>query len=245
MHPPLHLMKKTSVLLAVTLLFHSFAFASTRIAGFDAADLTPGDVTVAEIQKASQQQDNLSKKTFEFGSKSPLRFEVLSDGKSGQLLRMHFPESQTESRGVYTSFRDSQMAEYLDPSAPLSLEVKLKSSSESNPVSGEVIFAHEGKFLPFRIFRASSSGKSEKELSFDLSAKEPTTIKITFSPQVEGIMVHVSAKSDSGLSEESERILPGTENFTLADLHLLTILSSPEEGAPNAYLDFFSLLLSQ
>jgi hypothetical protein len=238
-------MKYTVALIAATLLSVSFAHAANRLFGFDASDLPHGDVSPSDIEKAARSQGNPSQQSLSIHAKSPSRLEVLANDKSVQFLRVHLPESQEESKSTYVSFRDSKLVEYIDPSQPISLEYKIQSSSDRNSIYADVVFLRGDKFHAVCMFRTPKDQQKRLEAMFDLHANEPTTITITLSVQDGSIVANVKAKSESGLSDEKEWTLPKTENLTLADIQVLSLIATPEEGAPNAHLDLFSVSISQ
>lgn len=222
-----------------------FAASAGQVVGLDAQELSLGDISSSELQKSFKNPDNLSRLGFTFNSKSEIRFEVVAAGNSGQALRLHLPQEGEESRSVYVSFRDPQLAEYLNPAAPLVFEFKIQTPSERNSLLGEVLFLRDGKVHAASLFRTPLEKKSQGEPTFDLPTSEPVDVKITLSSQGGGVSAAFQAKGASGFSDEKEWTLPGTENFTLGDIHFLNLLAAPEQGAPATHLDIFSIKISQ
>jgi hypothetical protein len=158
---------------------------------------------------------------------------------------LHLPQDGEGSKSVYITFRDPQFAEYLNPAAPLVFEFKIQTPSDRNSLLGEVLFLRDGKIHAVSLFRTPLEKKSQGEPTFDLPTSEPVDVKITLSSQGGGVSAAFQAKGASGFSDEKEWTLPGTENFTLADLHFLNLLAEPEQGAPATHLDIFSIKISQ
>ena len=238
-------MKTFFTALAVLSLSYIQVASADQIAGFDAQDLSIGDITLPDLQKSFQNPDNLSRSGFKFNSKFPIRFEAVAVGNAGQALRLHLPQDGEGSKSVYISFGDPKLRDYVKLDAPLVLECKIQTPSDRNSLLGEVILFHEGKTHAVAFFRTPSQSKSQIEPTFDLPVNEPVDIKITLSSQGDGISAAFQAKSASGFSEEKEWMLPGTENFNLADIQLLNFIAAPEEGTPATYLDIFSIRVSQ
>lgn len=222
-----------------------FAASAGQVVGLDAQELSLGDISSSELQKSFKNPDNLSRLGFTFNSKSEIRFEVVAVGNSGQALRLQLPQEGEESKSIYISFRDPQLAEYLNPAAPLVFEFKIQTPSDRNSLMGEVLFLRDGKVHAASLFRTPLEKKSQGEPSFDLPTSEPVDVKITLSSQGGGVSAAFQAKGASGFSDEKEWTLPGTENFTLADLFFLNLLATPEQGAPATHLDIFSIKISQ
>lgn len=231
--------------LAAAFLSGILAASAGQVVGFDAQELSLGDIASSELQKSFKNPDNLSRLGFAFNSKSEIRFEAVAAGNSGQALRLHFPQDGEEAKSVYISFRDPQLAEYLNPAAPLVFEFKIQTPSDRNSLLGEVLFLREGKIHAVSLFRTPLEKKSQGEPTFDLPTGEPVDFKITLSSQGGGVSAAFQAKGASGFSDEKEWTLPGTENFTLADLQFLNLLATPEQGAPATHLDIFSIKISQ
>ena len=222
-----------------------FVASAVQVVGLDAQELSLGDISSSELQKSFKNPDNLSRLGFTFNSKSEIRFEVVAAGNSGQALRLHLPQEGEESKSIYISFRDPQLAEYLNPAAPLVFEFKIQTPSDRNSLLGEVLFLRDGKVHAASLFRTPLEKKSQGEPTFDLPTSEPVDVKITLSSQGGGVSAAFQAKGASGFSDEKEWTLPGTENFTLGDIHFLNLLAAPEQGAPATHLDIFSIKISQ
>ena len=222
-----------------------FAASAGQVVGFDAQELSLGDISSSELQKSFKHPENLSRLGFAFNAKSDIRFEAVAAGNSGQALRLHLPQDGEGSKSVYITFRDPQFAEYLNPAAPLVFEFKIQTPSDRNSLMGEVLFLREGKIHAVSLFRTPLENKSQGEPTFDLPRGEPVDVKITLSSQGGGVSAAFQAKGASGFSDEKEWTLPGTENFTLADLFILNLLAAPEQGAPATYLDIFAIKISQ
>jgi hypothetical protein len=239
------MMKTLFATLAVVSFSWVHVASADQIAGFDAQDLSIGDLSLPDLQKSFQNPDNLSRSGFKFDSKFPVRFEAVAVGNAGQSLRLHLPQDGEGSKSVYISFGDPKLKDYVKLDAPLVFECKIQTPSDRNSLLCQVISLSEGKTHAAALFRSPSQNKSQTEPTFDLPANEPVEIKITLSSQGDGIFAVFQAKSASGFSEEKEWMLPGTENFTLADIQLLNLIAAPEEGAPATYLDIFSIRISQ
>ena len=222
-----------------------FAASAGQVVGLDAQELSLGDISSSELQKSFKNPDNLSRLGFTFNSKSEIHFEVVAAGNSGQALRLQLPQEGEESKSIYISFRDPQLAEYLNPAAPLVFEFKIQTPSDRNSLLGEVLFLRDGKVHAASLFRTPLEKKSQGEPTFDLPTSEPVDVKITLSSQGGGVSAAFQAKGASGFSDEKEWTLPGTENFTLGDIHFLNLLAAPEQGAPATHLDIFSIKISQ
>jgi hypothetical protein len=222
-----------------------FAASAGQVVGFDAQELSLGNISSSQLQKSFKNPDNLSRFGFAFNSKSEIRFEAVAAGNAGQALRLHLPHDGEESKSVYISFRDPQFAEYLNPAAPLVFEFKIQTPSDRNSLLGEVLFFRDGKIHAVCLFRSPRDKKSQGEPTFDLPTGEPLNVKITLSSQGGGVSAAFQAKGASGFSEEKEWTLRGTENFTLADIQFLNLLATPEQDAPATYLDIFAIKISQ
>ena len=232
------------VLSAIALLGLIDQAAASPIVKFNAADLSVGEVSIAELQKASVHPDNLSQKPFNLKSKAELRLEVVSEGNSGQALRLYLPSS-LEGSSVYWGFRDSQLADILLPEKPLVFSVQLKGTPHGVTIFGEAIFSRDDQVRGICLFRTPTSTKAQIEPSFDLPEGEVVDVQVALLAQDGAIVARFQAKAPSGFSDEREWVLPGTENYSLGDIQFLNLVLTPDPAAGDSFVDLVSFAISQ
>jgi hypothetical protein len=217
---------------------------ASPIVKFNAADLSVGEASIAEVQKASVHPDNLSQKPFNLKSKAELHLEVVSEGNSGQALRVHLPSS-LEGSSVYWGFRDPQLVDILVPEKPLVFEARLKATPHGVTIFGEAIFSRDDQVRGVCLFRTPTSTKAQIEPSFDLPKDEVVDVQVTLLAQDGAIVARFQAKAPSGFSDEREWVLPGTENFSLGDIQFLNLVLTPDPSAGDSFIDLVSFAISQ
>lgn len=241
LHTPLPRLLALSALALLGLLNQVIA---SPIVKFNAADLSGGEVTIAEVQKASIHPDNLSQKPLNLKSKSELRMEVIPGGNSSQALRVHLPSS-LDGSSVYWGFRDPQLADILVAEKPLVFETQLKAPPRGVTIFGEAVFSHDAQVLGVCLFRTPASKKPQIEPSFELPEGEVVSVKVTLLAENEGILAKFLATAPSGYSEEREWVLPKTANFSLKDIQFLNLVLTLDASAGDSFTDLVSFGISQ